>query len=151
MMTVITNDNSAAVLTRPDIIVVEDSDADFDGLVRVLRRFRPHLLIERCRDGEEALHRISSADASNLPALVLLDLNLPGTDGRRVLERLRADPGLAGVPIVVLTTSSNPRDVEQCYVAGANGYLFKPVDFALFEVTIRGAVDYWLAGPDTEG
>jgi len=132
---------------RTDILVVEDSDVDFMALERTLHRFRPDLVIERALDGDVVVERFSATSVSALPRLVMLDLNLPTTDGRKVLRHLRGLSALADVPIVVLTTSSSPLDVEQCYADGANSYLFKPVNYALFEATIRGAVDYWLTAP----
>ena len=79
-----------------------------------------------------------------LPVLVLLDLNLPRLDGRELLAAIRTDPACPLVPLVVLTTSSNPRDVTTCYRAGASGYLVKLVDLPKFATMIRQCVEYWL-------
>jgi CheY-like chemotaxis protein len=78
------------------------------------------------------------------PSAILLDLNLPGMDGRDILERLKQDRSFKKIPIVVFTTSSNPRDVELCYQKGANGYLIKPMDFQELQKTVQAFVDYWL-------
>jgi CheY-like chemotaxis protein len=130
------------------VLLVEDSDEDYETLDRALRRTRPELTLRRCVGGLGARRLISEAveatDGAALPALVLLDLNMPDGDGRQLLAWLRAQPLLADVPVVVLTTSTNPQDVARSYDAGANGYVFKPLNYSLFEATIRGTVDYWI-------
>lgn len=73
----------------------------------------------------------------------MLDLNLPGTDGREVLAEAKGDSSLKAIPIVVLTTSSDERDVEQCYQLGANSYVQKPVDLAGFVTSMARMKDYW--------
>ncbi|MGH7999355.1 MAG: response regulator, partial [Brasilonema sp.] len=83
-------------------------------------------------------------DVAPRPSVILLDLNLPGTDGRDVLEQLKQDQNLKEIPIVIFTTSSNPKDVELCYEKGANGYLIKPFDSCELEKTIQAFVNYWL-------
>lgn len=85
-----------------------------------------------------------STAQSQRPAVILLDLNLPGTDGRQVLAQLKQDAALQEIPIVVFTTSSNPSDIEFCYRHGANGYLIKPMDLDDLQTTLRGFIDYWL-------
>ena len=86
-----------------------------------------------CASGDDALDflyhrgRYTPATAPR-PGIILLDLNLPGTDGREVLAEIKAEHGLADIPVVVLTTSADQRDVEACYQAGANSYVQKPVD-----------------------
>ena len=76
--------------------------------------------------------------------MILLDLNLPGTDGREVLEDIKGDAELQSIPVVVLTTSSDERDIEACYQAGANSYVQKPVNLDGFIEAIRRLKDYWL-------
>src|SRR5207253_2622403 len=77
------------------------------------------------------------------PGVVLLDLNLPGTDGREVLREVKNDPGLKNIPVIVLTTSNDERDVEACYRAGANSYIQKPVNIEGFFKAIQRLTDYW--------
>ena len=77
------------------------------------------------------------------PSLILLDLNLPGTDGREVLRRIKQDDSLKLIPIVVFTTSNNPKDIEVCYRYGVNSYIVKPIDFAQLKRDIQILVDYW--------
>ncbi|WP_439624344.1 response regulator [Gemmata sp.] len=131
------------------ILLVEDSPEDYEATVRALRRAGLANPIVRCEDGDDALdylfHRgryAGGADAPR-PGIVLLDLNLPGTDGREVLAAAKADPTLRRIPIVVLTTSTDERDVEKCYAAGANSYISKPVDLDGFMRAIRRLKDFW--------
>jgi len=131
---------------RAPMLVVEDSDEDYEVTVRVLRELGVRNPFERVRDGVEIDAFLARRDAyanAGRPALMLLDLNLPGADGRALLARVRADPVLRGVPVVVISTSTNPADVTAAYAAGANGYLVKPVDIARFRDTMRRFVDYW--------
>src|SRR4029077_11458792 len=97
-------------------------------------------------DGDEALdyllRRGKHADAPR-PGVVLLDLNLPGTDGREVLNEIKSHPDLKQIPVIVLTTSSDDRDVSACYRAGANSYVQKPVDLDGFMRAIERLNDYW--------
>jgi two-component system response regulator len=75
--------------------------------------------------------------------LILLDLNLPGTDGREVLEEIKNDPKLRTIPVIVLTTSSDGEDIEKCYRAGANSYIQKPVDLDGFFAAIQRLKNFW--------
>ena len=75
--------------------------------------------------------------------MILLDLNLPGTDGREVLDEIKKDADLRSIPVIVLTTSSDSRDIEACYAAGANSYVQKPVDLAGFVTAVERLKDYW--------
>lgn len=131
------------------LLVVEDSDEDFTAFCRVFRKLDLPNPVVRCEDGDQALAylqghgRVTDWPAA-LPALVLLDLNLPGIDGRTVLETLKQDPMLQALPVVVLSTSSSTRDVERCYQLGANGYLTKPIQYAALEAKLKVALQYWL-------
>ncbi|MGH9661978.1 MAG: response regulator [Bryobacteraceae bacterium] len=136
-----------ASLTMPAILAVEDSIEDFEALVRVLRRSGVSGPIARCVDGDDALdylHRRGRYIDAGRPVVVLLDLNLPGTDGREVLEEVKADPELRRTPVIVLTTSSDARDVEACYQAGANSYMVKPVDLEGFAESMTRMKRFWL-------
>lgn len=142
------------------LAVVEDNEEDAEVLVSLLRAnidvaiaravARPPLgggtadpwLVHRYESGEEFL----SACAMALPDLVLLDLNMPGLDGFAVLEHLRSSPATRSLPVLVLTTSTNPRDVNAAYEAGANAYFRKPVDLEAFERLLSGIVELWLGG-----
>jgi two-component system, response regulator len=128
------------------ILLVEDSPEDFETAERAFRRSGLKNPIIRCADGDEALEllfrRGRFADAPR-PGVVLLDLNLPGTDGREVLSEIKADPQLKHIPVIVLTTSSDDRDVQACYKAGASSYIQKPVDLEGFMRAIERLNDYW--------
>ncbi len=131
------------------LLVVEDSDEDFAAFERIVRRLSFTHPIYRCGDGDQALdflHRTGDyADPDRVPrpSLILLDLNLPGTDGREVLGEVKQHEDLKTIPIVVFTTSSNPRDIETCYKQGVNGYIIKPIDIQKLTRTIQLIVEYW--------
>jgi CheY-like chemotaxis protein len=131
------------------LLVAEDSDEDFVALQRLMQRMQVQNPIYRCPDGDSVLDFLynkakSSEQIAPRPSVILLDLNLPGTDGRDVLEHLKQDQSLKEIPIVVFTTSANPKDIEFCYEKGANGYLIKPMDSRQLQRTIQAFVDYWL-------
>lgn len=136
---------------RP-LLVVEDSDEDFTTLQRLLQKqpVKPGP-VYRCSDGDEALDFLyrqghyTDPQASPRPVAVLLDLNLPGTDGRDVLRQIKQDEKLKKIPIVIFSTSDDPVDVEYCYRSGANGYLVKPMDLSALQRTIDALARYWLA------
>lgn len=130
------------------IMVVEDSPEDFEALRRSFKRARMKNRIAHFEDGDTALdylfRRGPYAD-SNLPrpAIILLDLNLPGTDGRQVLAELKQSDALRRIPVVVLTTSSDKRDVDTCYALGANSYIVKPVEMQGFVEALKRLSGYW--------
>jgi CheY-like chemotaxis protein len=138
-------DNSKATL-----LVIEDSDEDFEILQIFMEDMAVTNAIYRCTTGDKALDFLYSNQAkenarnTTRPSMILLDLNLPGTDGREILERLKQDEDFREIPIVIFTTNSDPRDIKLCYKKGANGYLIKPVSTERFERAIQSFVDYWL-------
>ncbi len=105
--------------------------------------------VVECEDGEEALDYLFRRDkylapeSSPRPGVILLDLNMPGTNGYEVLAVLKADPELRKIPVIVLTTSSDSRDIDRCYDAGANSYVQKPVDFPGFMKAVSLLKEYW--------
>lgn len=131
------------------LLVVEDSNEDFEVLQRFLRRSSIPIPIQRCANGEQALaflYRTGSyqdRESSPRPGLILLDLNLPGIDGREVLRRIKQDDSLKTIPVVVFTTSNNPKDIGYCYQYGVNSYILKPIDFAQLKRDIQILIDYW--------
>lgn len=132
------------------LLIAEDSDEDFEVLQLLIRQMEVQNPIYRCTNGDRVLDFLYQegdfGDPENAPrpAIILLDLNLPGVDGRELLEQLKQDQDLKEIPIVVFTTSSNPRDIKFCYQNGANGYLIKPVDSEELEKTVQTFVSYWL-------
>jgi CheY-like chemotaxis protein len=132
------------------ILVVEDNDEDFDMLQMTFRSTAIPNPLYRCSEGEEALDflhqtgRYADVEAAPRPGLILLDLNLAGLDGRQVLEHLKGDVYLQSIPVIVFSTSDNPKDVQSAYAHGASGYLLKPVDLSRFERMIQLFKDFWL-------
>lgn len=131
---------------KAEILVVEDNDDDFEATFRALccAGADPGQLYRR-RDGAEAWQDLvgRAEGKAPLPALILLDLNTPGMDGRMLLERLCRDPGLRRIPLVVLTTSDNEVDIETCYRNGANTYLRKTSSWTEFAEAMRVLMAYW--------
>jgi CheY-like chemotaxis protein len=132
------------------ILVVEDSAEDFTALGRAFRKHALQNPVLRCADGDQALEYLQGYGRnikwpSVLPAIILLDLNMPGTDGRAVLEAVKHDSALNTIPVIIFSTSSNRKDVEECYRLGANSYLTKPIDYAAMEEKVRLIVSYWLS------
>jgi CheY-like chemotaxis protein len=132
------------------ILLVEDSDEDYMAFTRALNDTAVTVSLPRCTRGEEALDylyrrgRFADPAQAPRPALVLLDLNLPGMDGRELLTMIKGDEQLKSIPVVVVTTSRNPRDVEWCYQHGANSYQVKAIGYQQFRDTMRLLVEYWL-------
>jgi CheY-like chemotaxis protein len=131
---------------RP-ILLVEDNPMDLDLTFQALEGNGVANPIVACRDGEEALEYMEqhrSPGDLQLPILVLLDLRLPKVDGIEVLRQARTDPVWRQVPIVVMTTSRENRDIETAYGLGVNSYIVKPVDFLTFTEVVKSIKVYWL-------
>jgi two-component system, chemotaxis family, response regulator Rcp1 len=124
------------------ILLVEDNPGDIRLVREVFERGPVPVQLTIARDGQEALALLQKA--SRMPDLILLDLNLPGTDGRAVLRRLKSDPLMMRTPVAVLTNSSAPQDVRSAYDRHANCYLVKPTDFASYERVLQRLVAFWL-------
>ena len=133
-------------LKRP-VLMIEDSDEDFEITVAAMRQSGLTTPLIRCSTGRQAMDFIHQRGAYTLaeePLFILIDLNIPGIDGRQILAELRKSPWLSAVPAIVLSTSSNPRDIRLCYQVGAAGYLVKPVNLDRFEEMIDGLARYWM-------
>ncbi len=132
------------------ILLVEDNPSDVGLTQRALAKSRIANKLVVAEDGREALDYLFASgqhtgrDVSQVPALVLLDLKLPGVDGLEVLRQVRADPRTIRLPVVILTTSKEEQDVAQSYDMGANSYIRKPVDFIQFAQAIEHLGLYWL-------
>lgn len=124
------------------ILIVEDSDDDFEATRRAFDRANLINPIAHARCGEEALAYLQTA-ANDRPGLILLDLNMPGIDGRKTLQSIKADTALREIPVVILTTSDDERDIRECYAAGANTFIQKPVDLDGLFAAIRRLKEYW--------
>ena len=132
-----------------EILLVEDSESDLKLALRALKKANVSNRIEVARDGEEALDFMLGRGAhagrpNESPRLVLLDLKLPKVDGLEVLRTLKADPRTRRVPIVILTSSKEQRDLVESYQLGVNSYIVKPVDFENFVAAARELGSYWL-------
>ena len=135
---------------RADILLVEDNANDVKLTLHAFKTANLANTVHVARDGVEALEFLFCtglhADRSmqEPPKLILLDLKLPRLDGHEVLKRIKGDPRTAGIPVVVLTSSSEERDVMRTYKVGANSYIIKPVDFEQFTESVRDIGKYWL-------
>ena len=131
------------------ILIVEDSDEDFAALTRAMNKAHFVNPIYRCEDGEEALdflyreREYEDETVAPLPSLIVLDLNLPGTDGREVLAALKQDCNLQTIPVIIFSTSSNPKDIESCYRHGISGYIVKPMDLKKLQQSTETLLNYW--------
>jgi len=136
--------------TSQDILLVEDSQNDIDLTLYALREENLANNIFVVRDGKEALDYLFCRDAfakrsfDHPPKLVLLDLKLPKVDGLQVLKHLKNDPRTRTIPVVIMTSSSEERDLVEGYNLGVNSYIQKPVDFEQFRKTVKTLGLYWL-------
>lgn len=137
-------------MTAQDILLVEDNPDDVELTRIAFAEAGIDGRLAVVRDGAEALDYLfargahAGRDPEALPAIVLLDLNLPKLDGREVLQGIRSDPRTRKLPVVVLTTSDEPFDVEASYALGVNSYIRKPVDFDQFVAVVKQIGLYWL-------
>ncbi|KGO98609.1 chemotaxis protein CheY [Lysobacter defluvii IMMIB APB-9 = DSM 18482] len=137
-------------MMQKDILLVEDNpdDVELTRLAFAEAKIANRLVV--VGDGAEALDylfgrgRHEGRDPADLPSLVLLDLNLPKVDGREVLQAIRGEERTRTLPVVVLTTSTEPFDVEASYALGVNSYIQKPVDFEQFVWAVKQVGLYWL-------
>ena len=135
---------------QTEILLVEDSQDDLDMTLRALRKANMANHIQIARDGAEALEFIFCEGAyagrkiENIPKLILLDLKLPKIDGMEVLKRIKGDPRTKMIPVVILTSSKEQKDVIESYGLGGNSYIVKPVGFESFAATVKNLGMYWL-------
>jgi two-component system response regulator len=133
-----------------EILLVEDSPADVELTLHALRKNALVKQVHVARDGEEALDFLYCRDAFQgrarepLPGLILLDLKLPKVDGLSVLRTLKNDRRMRAIPVIVLTSSKEEKDLARSYEFGVNSYIQKPVDFDRFCATVNELGHYWL-------
>ncbi|MBR9812364.1 response regulator [bacterium] len=129
------------------ILIVEDSPDDFYAAQRGLKKAGLANALVRAETGEQALAYLDDAVAgrngAREPDLILLDLNLPGIDGVDVLKAVKAKDAIKTIPVIVLTTSEDPIDIEAAYTHGASSYVRKPVDLDGFMAALARLKDYW--------
>jgi CheY-like chemotaxis protein len=133
-----------------DILMVEDNPNDEELTLHELRRYHLANAIQVVRDGQEALEYIFCTDRyatrhiEDRPSVILLDIKLPLIDGLEVLRRIKQDPRTRTIPVVMLTSSREERDMIESYRLGVNSYIVKPVDFDQFKESARSLGMYWL-------
>lgn len=134
-----------------EVLLVEDNPADAELTLRALQKNGSVKNIQHLWDGAEALDflfcrgKFSNRDANRLPRIVLLDLKLPKVDGCEVLREIKQDPRTRSIPVIILTSSSEERDLVETYRLGVNSYIQKPVSFAEFQEVVRQLGLYWLS------
>jgi len=132
----------------PNILLVEDNIDDYDATVRSFKQAHLDNPIQWCKSGKDALDYLQGkgkyADSTpERPGLVLLDLNMPGLDGKKTLALMKEDQHLKKIPVLILTPSADERDITQCYELGASTYIQKPVDFEGLVEAVSRIKDYW--------
>jgi len=130
-----------------DIMLVEDNPGDVRLVIETLKETGfPHR-VHVAGNGIEALSMLRGSDATRRatrPGLILLDLNMPGMDGRQLLAELKSDPDLRRIPVVVFTSSRAAADVKRCHDLHANAYVCKPLDLDRMQELLRGFAGFWL-------
>lgn len=128
-----------------EILLIEDNPDHAALTLRALKKNNLTNEIQVLRDGEEALEFLFNGKGlQSAPKVILLDLKLPKVDGIEVLRRIRQDPHTKTIPVVVLTTSREDKDLRECYRLGVNSYIMKPVDFQQFTEAVKSLGMYWL-------
>ncbi|MEM6264514.1 MAG: response regulator [Bacteroidota bacterium] len=129
------------------IIIVEDSEADFESLIRGFKKAGIDNPVRRFVSGDDMLAFLGEADERTAdferPLMIFLDLNIPDTSGWQVLKDIKSQQDLRGIPIVVTSSNEDPREVALCYQHGANSYLLKMTDLATFHQHIQQLKTYW--------
>lgn len=139
-----------SVVKKTSVLLVEDNDDDVQLTLRAFQKNKLANEIQVATDGQEALDFLFctgphvSRDPCDMPQVILLDLKLPKVDGLEVLKRIREDPRTRTLPVVVLTSSNEERDLVESYRLGANSYVRKPVDFQEFTVAAQQLGLYWV-------
>jgi CheY-like chemotaxis protein len=132
------------------ILLVEDNPDHADLVMASFEEGRIVNKIHWVKDGEQALHYLRRKNsfedpaASPTPGLILLDINLPKVDGLSVLKGIKENPRLKRIPVIMLTTSDQHRDIDRCYEIGANSYIIKPVDYHGFQAKMQEIGFYWV-------
>lgn len=124
------------------ILLLEDDQIDIMGVKRAMKNLNIYNKLVVCANGEEGL--ISLNDVNQLrPALILLDINMPKMDGIEFLKIIKQDDHLKTIPVIILTSSDEQKDIKQCYSLGINGYFIKPTSTGLFTKTLEIINMYW--------
>lgn len=132
----------------PYVLIVDDSDEDFEIAKRSLQKAGIDWAIRRCADGPEALallegHQGKKDMPKTLPAFILLDLNLPGMSGDKILKRIKDNNKIKQTPVVMCSSSNNRQDIDACYLAGANCYVRKPATPEGYLKMAKALKNFW--------
>lgn len=127
-----------------EILLIEDNPDDAGLAIRALKKHNLANNLLHLEDGEEALNFLLSSSLTKMPRLILLDLKMPKVDGIEVLRKLKSDPDRKIIPVVVLTSSKEERDIVESYKLGVNAYIVKPVDFDKFAEAVSQVGFFWL-------
>lgn len=133
-----------------EILLAEDNSRDAEMTMRALKKINLSNKLHWVKDGEEAMDyllgtgKYEGRDAGNAPKLILLDIKMPKIDGIEVLRRIKSSEGLRKIPVVVMTSSNEERDVMDTYELGVNSYIVKPVQFPAFVETVANIGLYWI-------
>lgn len=142
---------------KVDIILVEDNPDDAELALHALKKNRIANSLIHLKDGEEALDYIfckgqyEKRNISDIPKVILLDIKMPKVDGLEVLKRIKADPSIRIIPVVLLTSSKEEKDILESYQLGANSYIVKPVNFDSFVKAVSDLGLYWMLLNHTPG
>jgi two-component system, response regulator len=127
-----------------EILLVEDNDDDAELTIRALKKYNLANRLVHLHDGEEALNFLFDTNSSVLPKIILLDIKMPKVDGMEVLRKIKSDPYRKIIPVVVLTSSKEERDIVESYKLGVNAYIVKPVEFDKFVKAVSEIGFFWL-------
>ncbi len=133
-----------------EILLVEDDPSDIKLTLKALQKYSLANKVTILKDGEEALEflfsegRYEGRNNKNMPKVIFLDLKLPFVDGVEVLRRIKSDESTRRIPVVVVTSSRENRDIEECYKLGVNSYIVKPIDFEKFLESVSNLGLYWV-------
>ncbi len=126
------------------ILLIDDNVDDYEAAARSLRKCDPMLELHWCRTSESALEWLMErAEHNELYGIILMDLNMPGTDGRNCIQTIKISPELHMIPVIVLTTSQDEKEINNAYTLGANSYVQKPVGYEELNAALQGLYDYW--------
>lgn len=137
-------------MNATDILLIEDNPTDTELILRTLKKQNPDLKVQVINDGALAIEFLSelsnnvSKNSNKSPRVILLDLDMPKVDGFQVLRRVKADKFINTIPVVILTSSTNEKDIAECYKSQANSYVVKPLDYENFFQAISAIVHYWI-------
>jgi two-component system response regulator len=138
-------------MIEPELLLIEDNTDDIELAQRALKRSRVKARLHVARSGPEAWDWLHQQGPDDQPKAVFLDLNMPEWSGFEMLERLRAQHSTRSLPVVILTTSKEPADIERSYELGANSYVTKPVDFLEFTDVFAKMTGYWIGVNEVRG